>query len=156
MPDPTDPTPSDDAANVAAVVPDGPTLAALPAAPDGRSLRLRFDEVFKPEPARDRPNHRLYELGTWRRKMTKQDRPVPSRVNLGGSGQTVTLRPARTIPRRDSAELIVIGAGPGGVEDTAGQALDGPGSGVPGTDLVLVLPPVDGKGAGVRAPAVTL
>jgi uncharacterized repeat protein (TIGR01451 family) len=93
------------------------------------SLTLSFTEPLDATSASNPANYRLVSLvGGW---------TIPiAAVGYNAANNTVTVVPASPLPSRQFEQIQVVGAGPAGVRDLAGNLLDGAGTGTPGTTYV--------------------
>jgi uncharacterized repeat protein (TIGR01451 family) len=95
------------------------------------SLTLSFTGPLDPSSASNPANYRLVSV------LGGGVIPIAAvRYNL--ATDSVTVVPSSLLPSRQYARIQVIGAGPAGVRDLAGNFLDGAGTGAPGTDYVAM------------------
>ena len=146
--DQPDPTPADDSVSrittvTPTVVGDGPTVTAVqPLGSPGRTkaLVLTFDKPLDPTRAQILGNYQITALGG----------PKPAiRIKAAlynATTHTVTLRLARRLKPGRRFQLTVIGTGPNGVIDLAGNLLDGQKTGVPGSNFVMIAGAGDSSG----------
>jgi hypothetical protein len=103
-------------------------------------LLVTFDSVFDLSRADASTNYVLLAPGPDGRFGTRDDRTIRIKSAIyDASTNTVTLTPSRRLNLHRRYELIVNGSTPTGITDTAGNLLDGDGSGKPGSNYVVVL-----------------
>jgi streptogramin lyase len=119
---------------------DGPTVLSL-----GRSGRatqpaklvLSFSKPLNPARALSLSNYRL---------VTASGRSIGlSSVAYDPVHQVVTLVASRALNVRQTYLLAIVGTGPFGLTDTAGNLLDGAGTGQPGSNFVARVPKGNGR-----------
>jgi hypothetical protein len=119
---------------------DGPTVLSL--ARSGRAtqpanLVLTFSKPLDPARALSLSNYRL---------VTASGRSVGlSSVAYDPVHQVVTLIASRALNVRQPYLLAIVGTGPFGLTDTAGNLLDGAGKGQPGSNFVARVPKSNGR-----------
>src|SRR5262249_12349442 len=93
------------------------------------SLTLSFTGPLDPSSALNPANYRLVNLG--------RGGVIPiASVRYNSVTDSVTLVPSWALPSRQYDQIQVIGTGPTGVRDLAGNLLDGAGTRSPGSDYV--------------------
>jgi hypothetical protein len=93
------------------------------------SLSLSFTGPLDPSSASNPANYHLVGL------LGGAAIPIAA-VRYNPTTDSVTVVPSWPLPARQYVQIQVVGAGPSGVRDLAGNRLDGAGTGTPGTDYV--------------------
>jgi uncharacterized repeat protein (TIGR01451 family) len=139
--DQSDPTPGDNSVTQITTVAlpvgvDGPTVTSVQRfgiCPHPPTLVLTFDKLLDPGRAQNLGNYELLTLGRCIRGIRIKTAVYDSAT------RTVTLRPAHRLNFHKRFRLTVVGAGPSGVTDIAGNLLDGQKTGHPGGNFVTIV-----------------
>jgi hypothetical protein len=85
-------------------------------------------------------NYRLVAAGPDHRFGTQDDRAIRIKsVHYDAAAYTATIRPRHRLPLRRTFQLTILGSPPTGLKDTAGEFLDGAGTGQEGSNYVMII-----------------
>lgn len=112
---------------------DGPRVLGVSRSRSSGALVVAFDESLAQASASNRRN---YELVATSGAGSNGKVIAINLVRYTPGSRIVTIIPAQSLSPNASYSLVVIGASPTGVADTAGRRLDGKGNGTPGSNFV--------------------
>ncbi len=104
------------------------------------TLVVIFSHPMDAASAEDLSDYRLVSAGPDHRFGTRDDRAIRiSSMQYDAASHTVTIVPAYRLPLRRRFQLTLLGTPPTGLKDAAGLFLDGAGTGLEGSNYVIVI-----------------